>query len=67
MLAAAAELGAPGDPIGFTVAALVGVGGAGVAYRSLLSPPPAPVLAFAGHHSSPTDLTVATARLTASR
>ena len=47
LLAGAAGLGASGYPIGFAVAALVGIAGAIVAYRSLRSPPSALVLA--GH------------------
>jgi MFS family permease len=41
LLAAAAGLGAEGYPIGFAVCALLGIAGAVVAHRSLLSPPPA--------------------------
>ena len=48
LLAGAAGLGASGYPIGFAVAALVGVAGAFVAYRSLRSPPSASLL-LAGH------------------
>ena len=42
LLAAAAGLGANGYPIGFAVAAVAGIAGAVVAYRSLLVPPPSP-------------------------
>jgi hypothetical protein len=48
LLAGAAGLGARGYPIGFAVAAMIGVAGAVVAYRSLLVPPPTPVLVLAG-------------------
>ena len=51
MLAGAAGLGACGYPIGFAGAALVGVAGAVVAYRSLLVAPPTLVLVLASRQS----------------
>jgi hypothetical protein len=40
LLAAAAGLGAQGYTIGFAACALLGIAGAVIAHRSLLSPPP---------------------------
>jgi len=51
LLAAAAGLGASGYPIGFSVAAAVGIAGAVVAHRSLRMPPPAPALLLASHRN----------------
>ena len=50
LLAGAAGVGARGYPVGFALAAAIGVAGAVVAYRSLLVPPPTTVLALAGQH-----------------
>ena len=47
LLAGAAGVGARGYPIGFAAAATIGIAGAVVAYRSLLVPPPTPVLTLA--------------------
>ena len=50
LLAVAVGLGPRGYPVGFTIAAAVGIAGALVAYRSLQIPPPAPALVLARHH-----------------
>jgi hypothetical protein len=47
LLAAAAGLGAPGYTIGFATCAVIGIAGAVIAHRSLLSPPPLLVPALA--------------------
>ena len=47
LLAAAAGLGVEGYPIGFALCALIGIAGAVIAHRSLLSPPPVLVPALA--------------------
>jgi hypothetical protein len=44
LLAGAAGVGSNGYPIGFAVAAIAGVTGAVIAWRSLQSPPPTPAL-----------------------
>jgi cyanate permease len=50
LLAAAVAIGPNGYPIGFACAGVAGIAGAVVAWRSLQTPPPAPVLTVATHH-----------------
>jgi hypothetical protein len=50
LLAAAVAIGPNGYPIGFACAAVAGIAGAFVAWRSLQIPPPSPSLVLAGQH-----------------